>query len=91
MAQKQKNFMGAAEMFISSARPQQEAPQGAQDSFSIPKGYILTKESKTARMALLVRPTTKTALKKIADEQGLSMNDIINQLIEEYLEKEGRL
>lgn len=103
MAQKPKNFTSAAEMFFSSVRAQQEAPQepdtaqespqeapqAPQDGFTIPKGYILTKESKSVRMGLLIRPTTKKALRKAADMQGLSMNDLINQLIEDYLEREG--
>lgn len=88
MAQKPK-FSNAAELFFSSTKLQQEAPQDPQGGFSIPKGYKLTKESKSVRMALLVRPATKDAIKKAADLQGLSMNDLINQVLEEYLERQG--
>ena len=85
----QKNFKGAADMFFSSVKMQQEAPQG-QNNFTVPEGYKLIKESKSVRMTILIRPTVKTALKKSADSQGLSMNDLINQLIESYLEGQGK-
>lgn len=76
-----------AELFISAAE-EQEAPQ--QDSVSIPKGYKLVKENKSQRMQLLVRPAIKEALKAEAEAQGLSMNDLANNIFEEYLERKGR-
>ena len=79
-----------AEMFISAAEEQQEAPQDAQAAgFTIPKGYRLVKENKSERMQLLVRPATKEAIKKAAAAQGLSMNDLVNNIFEEYLERQG--
>lgn len=85
----QKNFKGAADMFFSSVKMQQEAPQG-QNNFTVPKGYKLTKESKSVRMTILIRPTTKEALQRVTDSQGISMNELINQLIENYLEGQGK-
>lgn len=90
MAQK-KSFKNPAEMFISGAgqeaqaAPAQETVQG----FTIPKGYRLAKEYKTERMQLLVRPATKEAIKKAAAAQGLSMNDLVNQIFDEYIERQG--
>ena len=81
-----------AEMFISAAEEQQEAPQDAQAAgFTIPKGYRLEKDYKSERMQLLVRPATKEAIRALAAEQGLSMNDLVNNIFEEYLERQGKV
>lgn len=55
----------------------------------IPKGYKLTKETKSERMQLLVRPTLKAELKAEAAAQGLSMNDLANNIFEEYMKERG--
>ena len=95
MAQK-KNFKNPAMQFISAAeeereapqtQPQQEAQQAA--GLNIPKGYRLAPEFKSARVQLLVRPTTKEAIQKAAAAQGLSMNELINQILDEYAERQG--
>lgn len=79
-----------AELFISAAE-EQEAPQQMQGtSVTIPKGYKLVKENKSQRMQLLVRPTLKDAIREEAEAQGLSMNDLVNNIFEEYLERKGK-
>lgn len=80
-----------AEMFISAAEDPQEAPQAAQEGVIIPKGYKLVKENKSERMQLLVRPVIKEAIRKEAAAQGLSMNDLVNNIFEEYLERKGNV
>ena len=55
----------------------------------LPKGYKLVKENKSERMQLLVRPATKEAIKKAAAAQGLSMNDLVNNILDEYAERQG--
>ena len=78
-----------AESFISAAE-EQEAPQQMQDTgVTIPKGYKLVKENKSQRMQLLVRPALKDAIRAEAEAQGLSMNDLVNNIFEEYLERKG--
>ena len=78
-----------AESFISAAE-EQEAPQQMQDTgVTIPKGYKLVKENKSERMQLLVRPALKDAIRAEAEAQGLSMNDLVNNIFEEYLERKG--
>ena len=86
-----KNFKkNPAELFISAAdEVQTEAPQ-TQEGVAIPKGYKLVKENKSERMQLLVRPVVKEAIKKEAEAQGLSMNELVNGIFEEYLERKGR-
>lgn len=85
-----KNFKkNPAELFISAADEPQTDTQQAQEGVTIPKGYKLVKENKSERMQLLVRPVVKDAIKKAADEQGLSMNELVNNIFEEYLERKG--
>lgn len=76
-----------AELFISTAEPEEVKPQASGQD--IPKGYMLVKEKKSERMQLLVRPTLKEAIKKEAKAQGVSMNDLINNIFEEYLDERG--
>ncbi len=81
-----------AELFISAAEDQQEAQQEAPApaGFTIPKGYRLERDYKSERMQLLVRPATKETIKALAAEQGLSMNDLVNNIFEEYIERQGK-
>lgn len=82
-----KNYhMNTAELFISAA---EETP-APQPEVSIPKGYKLVKENKSERMQLLVRPALKEAIRKAAEAQGLSMNDLVNNIFEEYIERKGK-
>lgn len=79
-----------AELFISAAEKEEVAPvQPAAAGVTIPKGYKLVKENKSDRMQLLVRPALKEAIKQEAAAQGLSMNDLVNSIFEEYLERKG--
>lgn len=80
-----------AELFISAADEPQATPaaQDGQQGFTVPKGYRLEREVKSERMQLLVRPTTKEAIKKAAEAQGVSMNDLVNQILDEYVERQN--
>lgn len=78
----------AAELFMNTDEPQ-EVVRTEQAELAIPKGYKLVKENKSERMQLLVRPNVKTAIKKDAEMQGLSMNDLVNNVLENYLEGKG--
>ena len=79
-----------AELFISAADKEEPTRQQAeQDGVAIPKGYRLVKENKSDRMQLLVRPALKEAIKQEAAAQGVSMNDLVNCIFEEYLERKG--
>ena len=83
-----KSFKKSADaLFVSVPEEQLEATQT--DSFTAPKGYRLVREQKSERMQLLIRPTTKEAIKKAAQAQGISMNDLVNQLLDEYAERQG--
>lgn len=84
MTRKDKGFKtSVAADFISSAAE----PQPAAESFTIPEGYTLKKESKTARLQLLIRPTTKTRMRKLAAAEGISLNELVNQILDEYVDE----
>lgn len=85
-----KSFKKSADaLFVSVPEEQPEVTQA--DSFAAPKGYRLVREQKSERMQLLIRPTTKEAIKKAAQAQGISMNDLVNQLLDEYAERQGNV
>ena len=93
MAQK-KNFKTPAMQFISAVEEEQRAPetmpedlQPGKDRIGYTMGWI--SEKKTERMQLLVKPSIKAAIKKAAEDKGLSMNDLISQIFEEYLERQA--
>lgn len=88
MARK-KNFKNPAMQFISTADAEGQQETQPQEGVAIPKGYKLVKENKSERMQLLVRPATKEAIKKAAAAQGLSMNDLVNNILDEYAERQG--
>lgn len=75
----------AEEIFITSQESRSE--REPEPSPGIPKGYRLVKEGKSERVQLLVRPSTKEALKRMASAEGVSVNELINTALEEYLER----
>lgn len=48
----------------------------------------VVKDAKSARLNLLIRPKYKEALKNIAKSHKQSVNDLINDLIEKYVDDE---
>lgn len=46
------------------------------------------REKRSERISLMVTPTTKEKLLNIAEETGTSLNDIVNQIFEDYLNQE---
>ena len=78
-----------AEMFISAASDPVEANLDQVAGFTVPKGYKLTKETKSERMQLLVSPTLKAELKAEAAAKGISVNELANSIFEEYLKERG--
>lgn len=92
-----KSFKSAAELFLSATEIEPEAPKPETPKqekkaagVNVPKGYKLVKENKSERMQLLIRPTIKESIRNIAAAQGLSMNDLINNIFEEYIERWNR-
>ena len=82
----------AANLFLtmpegSGADPEQIRKE---ESVNIPTGYKLVKENKSERMQLLIRPSLKEAIRKEAAAQGLSMNDLINTIFEDYIGRQAK-
>lgn len=97
MAKKSFKQNNPAEAFITMPETEpieeeaQKKPTGARKA---PEGYKLNPEYievKSKRVQLLLQPSTVEALKALAKEKGLSMNETANEAIKEYLEREGKL
>lgn len=56
------------------------------EDYKVPKGYRLKPLPKNERMHILVTSETRQAIKNIADRRGMSMNALLNEIIEEYVE-----
>lgn len=57
---------------------------------SVPEGYELRPERKRARLQLLLTETTSKALKERATNEGKSVNELVNEIIETYLKGETK-
>lgn len=70
--------------FISSAQ-QEEPPlkERPPEGFKLNPKYI---ETKSERLQLLIQPTVKAKLKEAAQRERTSVNDLINRILEKYLE-----
>lgn len=75
---KKKDFKTATSLFLTPA------PEAA--ASDIPTGYRIVRESKTERLQLLIRPSTHQAIQRIAADQGISKNELINQLLENFIQ-----
>lgn len=63
--------------------------RGKRDLPVIPDGHIIIREYKSKRLQLLVRPSTYNSIKRLADENNLSVNAYINDILErEVFEQE---
>ena len=49
-------------------------------------GMRLIKETKSDRAQLLIRPTTKNAILKLAAEKGISFNELVHQILDDYVD-----
>ena len=81
-----KNAENPALQFIST--PDVEAEERENESGAAPslRGFTpkLDKpETKSRRLQLLIKPSVYSAVKQIADASGLSVNEIINQILED--------
>lgn len=51
------------------------------------KAFLNPNERKNAQTTILLRPTTKENLRELAWQRRTSLNELINQICEEYLKK----
>lgn len=99
MAKKNFKQNNPAEAFITMPETEtepirEEAQSKLTGTRKAPEGYKLNPEFievKSKRVQLLLQPSIVEALKALAKEKGLSMNETANEAIKEYLEREGKL
>lgn len=99
MAKKNFKQNNPAEAFITMPETggetvREEAQSKPTGTRKPPEGYKLNPEYievKSKRVQLLLQPSIVEALKALAKEKGLSMNETANEAIKGYLEREGRL
>ena len=63
---------------------EQETP--GKDIPKAPRGYRVVREAKTAQTSIVMRESTREALEEIRAELGKSRNDLINTILEEYID-----
>ena len=90
MAKKNFNLENPAMQFISTPAEEvkteeAEAIAPAPEGFKINPLYL---EKKSRRLQLLMKPSIYDKLKARADREGNSVNDVVNNLIEEALKGE---
>lgn len=93
MAEKKKNFKAAEDAFITKhAEAPTETPEEEQPSINdikVPKGFKLVKETKSARLQLLLRPTVLEGLKAQAAILGISTNELCDMIFSNFLNMES--
>jgi hypothetical protein len=60
------------------------------DNYNLPRGLIAKKEPRSERIQLLVRKSTKELIKADADKAEKSLNEFVNDILEDYLRKGGK-
>lgn len=82
-----KDFKTTSEMFF-SGEPVTDPEEAAKlADVKVPEGYKLVREAKSRRMQIVLRPLTHARFKKACQEQGISQNELVNSLIENYLKE----
>lgn len=64
-----------------------EKETAAADAPKAPRGYRLVREAKSVQTSIVMRASTREALDDIRAELGKSRNELINDILEEYIER----
>lgn len=85
-----KNFKDAAAMqFISKSHNEQEVAKTTKRTGNRKAQFIeiqkKIRETKSKALNLLIKPSTYAALKSEAESKDMSINEIANQLFEQYI------
>lgn len=80
-----KDFTGvsAASMNFISGKKQPKEQKAAAGLPEIPDGYKIVRDNKSIRFSLLIRPFVKEHVKREAEEMGITMNELINRILED--------
>lgn len=79
-----KNGEPLADPEAQPQKPAQRAETGPQ-GIEVPKGWRITREPKTARLNLLIRPSLLKDLKKEAAARDISVTQLIDDLLTDAL------
>ena len=82
-------FMSRAEEVNTGAREvcREERPMEVKDNFRVvPVAF----EAKSKRFNMLIRPSVFANLKEMSENRGTSVNDLINTIVENYLENNSK-
>lgn len=81
---KKKDFTDESLAFLGEDLQEDNTELGM-ERMEVPEGYILRPEPKTVHVHLLMQPSLKERLKSEADQQGISVNEMIHRiLLERY-------
>lgn len=81
---KKKDFTDESLAFLGEDLQEDNTELGM-ERMEVPEGYILRPEPKTVHVHLLMQPSLKERLKREADQQGISVNEMIHRiLLERY-------
>ena len=78
--------------FITATDTERERETTTETTTETPSGYKANPafvETKSKRVQLLVQPSVFDAVDRIARARGLSRNEIINEALRQYTEREG--
>lgn len=81
--------MARAKSFKAEMSAQNVSP--AATYISAPPAAAAEQEYKTKRFNLLIKPSTHSAIEKIAAMRRLSVNDLINKVLEAYAQDNAEL
>lgn len=85
-----KSSNSAATFFVKDekAKEKKQSAQTQKTDFSedFKQDPVVIRETKSERLHLLVYPSLKRELKKCADQQGLTLNDLVNKILKRYME-----
>ena len=85
-----KDFKNPALDFISDLEPKADMTTAGAPA-PIPSGYMIMPEVKSERLQLLIKPATKQAMKAEAIRAGKSVNALINEILEDHINRKGKV
>lgn len=88
MATKKKNFIpeNPANFFISAAQKTEPAPDPEQAPVSAGRVIVPSKKTRNQHVQILITEEQRDKLRKLAKENNISVNEIINQAIDSFIE-----
>ena len=85
MAKSFKNQLNPALQFITPQEPEAQQPTPAAAPRAVPKGYKPNPEyieTKSRRLQLLMQPSLHDRIKRRAQAEGISVNELIHSILE---------